>query len=111
MTTQEKDKTPVLSPKQVKYLRGIGHKLTPLVLVGKEGISIGVISAITKELSHNELLKVKIGTNSIVSKQDAAAIIPEATCSSLVQLIGKTLLLYKPNPEKPKEDRIFLPKI
>jgi RNA-binding protein len=110
MTTQEKSQTPTLTPKQTKYLRGLGHKLSPLVLVGKEGISEGVIEAAQTELTNHELIKVKIGSNSSVPKKDAANLIPIATTSSLVQLIGKTLLLYKANPEIPKEKRIYLPK-
>ncbi len=110
MTTEEKSQTPQLSPKQVKFLRGLGHKLSALVLVGKEGISNGIIEAAQSELSNHELIKVKIGNNSSVDKKDAANLIPKATESSLVQLIGKTLLLYKANPELPKEKRISLPK-
>ncbi len=112
MTTQENNNlSPTLSSKQTKYLRGMGHKLSPLVLVGKEGLSKGILDAVRKELAIHELIKVKIGTNSSVVKTDAAKILPESTESALVQLIGKTLLLYRPNPEKPKEERIFLPKM
>lgn len=110
MTTKEKSQSPTLTSKQIKYLRGLGHKLSPLVLIGKEGISDGVIEAAQAEIANHELIKVKIGSNSSVAKKDAANLIPTATASSLVQLIGKTLLLYKANPEIPKEKRIYLPK-
>lgn len=110
MTTKEKSQSPTLTPKQIKHLRGLGHKLSPLVLVGKEGISDGVIEAAQAEIANHELIKVKIGSNSSVAKKDAANLIPIATASTLVQLIGKTLLLYKANPEIPKEKRIYLPK-
>lgn len=106
-----KNKThPHLTPKQIKYLRGLGHKITPLVLVGKDGISDGIIEATQTELANHELIKIKIGTNSSVAKEEAADFFPEATTSYLVQLIGKTLLLYRANPETPKEKRIHLPK-
>lgn len=107
MTTAKMD----LTGKQIKFLRGKGHKLSPLVLLGKEGINENVLQAVDTELKNHELIKVKIGTNSSVNKNSAAKEIPEATQSVLVQLIGKTLLLYRPNPEKPKEKRILLPKI
>jgi len=54
---------------------------------------------------------VKIGNNSGLEKNETAAILSEATHSSLVQLIGKTLLLYRKNPKRPREERIVLPKI
>ncbi len=110
MTTKDKAPPPKLSNKQTKHLRGLGHKLSALVLIGKDGISDGIIEAAQTELFNHELIKVKIGKNSSVAKKDAAAILPVATSSSLVQLIGKTLLLYKANPELPKEQRLTLPK-
>ena len=100
-----------LTNKQIKHLRGLGHKLPALVLIGQEGITADLLKAISTELANHELIKVKIGTNSSVNKHDAALSIPKSTGSELVQLIGKTLLLYKANPERPKEKRIYLPKI
>ncbi len=110
MSTKEKTDV-LLTNKQIKHLRGLGHKLSALVLVGKEGISSGIIEATQTELANHELIKVKIGSNSSVAKKEAADLIPKATSSTLVQLIGKTLLLYKSNPKIPKERRIKLPRI
>lgn len=111
MTTEQEEFTqPPLGKKQIKYLRGLGHKLPALVLVGKEGLSTPVFEAVNVELKRHELIKVKIGNNSSVKKGDAAEIIPEKAQCHLVQLIGKTLLLYKENPKIAKEKRIILPK-
>ena len=109
MSSAQHTGTAPLTPKQIKYLRGLGHKLNPLVLIGKEGLNASLLQAVETELHNHELIKVKIGTNSSVDKKDAAAAIPEATRSELVQLIGKTLLLYRANPQKPKEKRIRVP--
>lgn len=111
MEKSKTSKIPSLSNKQVKYLRGLGHNLTPLVLIGKEGIGTNLIEAVEKELFNHELIKVKVGSNSNVDKKEAAGFIPEATASRLVQFIGKTLLLYKPNPKRPKDKRVILPNI
>lgn len=110
METQDKDQLPKLTSKQVKFLRGLGHKLSPLVLIGKDGITQGIIDAVQHELAIHELIKVKIGNNSEVAKGDAAVIIPERSESTLVQLIGKTILLYKKNPKLEKDKRINIPK-
>ena len=98
-----------LSTRHKKYLKGLGHHLAPVVLIGKEGLSASLIEAIILELDRHELIKVKIGNNSGVDKQDASKILPDATKSDLVQLIGKTLLLYRKNPQRPKDERIILP--
>lgn len=108
ITTEEKI-VPMLTGKQKKFLKGLGHHLAPLVSIGKEGLTENVLKATKQELLARELIKVKIGNNSHIDKQEAAELIPEATESILVQLIGKTLLLYKENPKIDKEHRISLP--
>lgn len=109
MDTTEETEIIRLSGKQKRYLKGLGHHLSPVILVGKEGISQRLIEAAILELQHHELIKIKIGNNSNVAKQDAALTLTKATDSELVQLIGKTLLLYKNNPERPRDERIILP--
>lgn len=109
MDTTEENEIKKLSGKQKRYLKGLGHHLSPVILVGKEGMSQKLIEAAILELQHHELIKIKIGNNSNVAKQDAALTLTKATDSELVQLIGKTLLLYKNNPERPRVERIILP--
>lgn len=100
----------VLTTKQKQYLKGLAHSLNPLVQIGKEGLSAGLITMTSKDLLHHELIKVKIGNNSGLEKNATSLLIAEKTDSILVQLIGKTVVLYKPNPRKAKDKRIYLPK-
>ncbi len=110
MDTTEEVKRPQLSSKQKKYLKGLGHHLSPVILIGKEGLSERLIEATSRELFNHELIKVKIGNNSGIDKEDALLTLTEASDSELVQLIGKTLLLYKENTQLPKDRRISLPR-
>jgi len=110
MTEKKRLQAPPLSNPQKKYLRGLGHELTPLVFIGREGLSETVFEAVDTALLSHELIKVKIVNTSSVEKHDAAAVIPQQTGSALVQLIGKTLLLYRANPKRKKDDQIRLPK-
>lgn len=99
-----------LTSKQKKFLKGLAHPLVPVVQIGKEGINQGVIEATDKELLHRELIKVKIGKNANLEKTAAGEKLSTATESNLVQIIGKTLVLYRENPERKKEERIRLPR-
>lgn len=99
-----------LTSKQRQYLKGLAHELNPLVQVGKEGLTSNVLSTIQTELANHELLKVKIGNNSGLDKDPTAELIAQQTESQLVQVIGKILILFKNNPEKPKDKRILLPR-
>ncbi len=102
-------KQQTLNPKQVRYLKSLAHHLKPVVQIGKENISDSVISATQQELQNHELIKVKIGQNSAVNKKEAAAELSEKTGSALVQLIGKTIVLYTQSRKLKKDKRIRLP--
>jgi len=100
----------VLTARQKKFLKGLGHDLPPVILVGKEGMSERLIGATDLELARHELIKIKIGSNSGLEKHETAGSLAAATKSTLVQLLGKTVLLYRKNPERPKEKQLVLPK-
>lgn len=110
MSEKKKNAPLSLSTKQKQYLKGLAHPLNPLVQVGKEGLSPGLIANTIQELQHHELIKVKLGQNSGLDKHETSEKIAEITGSTLVQLIGKTIVLYKPNPKRPKDKRIYIPK-
>jgi len=108
MSSHAPEKT--LTNSQKKFLRKLGHGLSPIVYVGKEGFSETVAAALDDALTHHELIKVKIINTDKLSKHQAAEQIPARIGCLLVQLIGKTLLLYRPSHDRKKEERIRLPK-
>lgn len=99
-----------LQSNQRRFLRGLGHHLKPVVMVGQHGISETVIDSLLDALAAHELVKVKLGQNCPLPKKEAAEQLAEKSYSSLVQLIGKTVLLYSANPELPPDKQIHLPK-
>ena len=109
-TKQEEEKAagPVLNSKQKKYLKGLGHSLSPVVAVGKDGLAGKIIKATELELSRHELIKIKIGKSSPASKQETAELLSVQSESSLVQIIGNTILLFKKNPDLDKDKQIKL---
>lgn len=106
----EKKTQPTLTTRQKQFLKGLAHPLSALVQIGKDELSPGVIESIKTELLNHELIKVKIGSNCGLEKHSSSQTIAEQTDSALVQLIGKTIVLYKTNPKRAKEKRIHLPK-
>lgn len=99
-----------LTTRQRQFLKALAHPLHPLVQIGKEGMSQSIINTINAELLNHELIKVKIGNNSGLEKNSTSEEVARETGAVLVQLIGKTFVLFKFNPEKPKDKRIVLPK-
>ena len=110
MSEKKAQSAPTLTTHQRQFLKGLAHPLSPVVQIGKEELSPGVIETIKTELQNHELIKVKIGSNCGLDKKSSSNTIAVITESVLVQLIGKTIVLYKPNPKRDKEKRIVLPK-
>ncbi len=107
---KKKKSLPPLTGKQNKFLRSLGHHLSQQVIVGKEGISDNLIQSCNESLDAHELIKVKLGQNCPVEKKEAALTLSEMTDSHLIQLIGKTVLLYRHNPDMPRDETIKLPR-
>jgi len=104
-----KKKLPALKGRQKRYLRGLGHHLDHLIIVGREGLTDNLVAACNEAILAHELVKIKLGQNCPLAKKDAAEALAEETGSHLVQLIGKTVLLYRPNSNKPRDQRLQLP--
>ncbi len=89
-----------ISGRQRKFLRGKAHSLNPVVQVGQAGLSEEVLHAVDEALLTHELIKVRLLAPE--DKHGAAAKLAEATAATLCGLIGHTVILYRPHPEKPK---------
>ena len=97
----------MLTGKQRRALRALGHSLSPVVLVGKGGIDDGLVAAIDRALTDHELVKIKIGEQATEERADrdaAADTLAKRTKSEVAQVLGGTLLLYRAHPETPKID-------
>lgn len=95
-----------LTGKQRRHLRALGHSLRPVAQVGKEGLSDGVVAAIARALADHELVKIKLSEAAELDRQAAADELAARTESAVAQILGNTILLYRPDPEEP---RIELP--
>jgi RNA-binding protein len=97
----------MLTGKQKRYLRSEAHHLDPIFQVGKGGINDHMLKSIAEALEVRELLKVSILTNNTDDKHEVAEELAQGTGAELVQLIGKTVILYKASTEN---KRIVLPR-
>lgn len=105
MTTS--DSPNLLTGKSARFLRGLGHDLDPVVVIGKEGLTDAITKATNAALLAHELIKVRILPEAPIDRKEAAKELAEATRSGLAQVLGRTFLLYRRHPKKPK---IVLPK-
>ncbi|HTJ44282.1 MAG TPA: ribosome assembly RNA-binding protein YhbY [Kofleriaceae bacterium] len=91
----------MLTGKQRRHLRGLGHKLEPITQLGKGGITDAFVDAIDKALADHELIKLKILETAALDRHDAADAIAARTSSEVAQVLGNTVLLYRARAEDP----------
>lgn len=91
---------PVLTSRQRKHLRGLAHRLEPVVQVGQHGVTGGVLDAIDDALTTHELVKVRL--HEPEDKKGAAREVADGTGAALCGLVGHTVILYRPHPERPR---------
>lgn len=96
----------MLTGKQKRFLRAEAHHLTPIFQVGKGGVNEHLIRHVAEALETRELIKVSILNNNTDDRDEVAAEITKGAGAELVQVIGKTIVLYK---ESRDHKRIELP--
>lgn len=95
-----------LTNKQKQYLKGLAHSLKPVVQLGGNGLTEGVLAEIELALSHHELIKVKVPTDDREEKSLIMDAILRETQAQKLQTIGHTLIMYRQSEEK----KIEIPK-
>ncbi len=85
----------MLTGKQKRFLRGIGHGLSPVVTVGKGEVSDALLRETSEALSAHEIIKVKILESCLLDRNDVAQILAVGCEAEVAQILGRTILLYR----------------
>lgn len=96
----------MLTGKQRRYLRGIGHGLKAVITVGKGELSEAVLRETNDALESHELIKVKILESCMLDRHEVAESLASECGADVAQVLGRTILLYR----AAKEPRMELPK-
>jgi RNA-binding protein len=94
----------MLTGKQKRYLRGLGHNLKPVIAIGKGDLSEAVIKETDSALEAHELIKVKLLESCLSDKKDISRELAEACSAEIAQILGRTILLFR----RAKEPKIEL---
>lgn len=91
-----------MTSKQRAYLKGLAMNLDPVMNIGKSSVTPELITAVDEAITKRELIKLSILKNCIDDPKEIANVIAERTHSEVVQVIGKKIVLYRKNKNKPK---------
>lgn len=85
----------MLTGKQKRYLRSQAHNMNAIFQIGKEGVHQTQIDGILDALRVHELIKIKILESCHQSKNEIALELSIKTKAEVVQILGRTIVLYK----------------
>jgi RNA-binding protein len=100
--TSPKKRSLMPSGKLRQSLRGHGHKLSPIVHIGKGGLSPAVIKQIEQTLADHELVKMKVDADSPDDRFAVAEAVAALAGVNIVQIVGHAILIYKRHPREPR---------
>ncbi len=78
-------------------LKSEASKLSPIINIGKNGVTDSVVEELKKHIKANRLVKVKV-LKSAEAEKDLKAIaeeLAERSQSTLVEVRGRTVVLYR----------------
>ena len=96
-----------LTSKQRAYLKSLASTLNPIFQIGKSSLTPEITEAIGEAFHNSELIKVAVLKNCMDDPRQIAEALASRTHSTVVQVIRKKIVLYKPDKDKPK---IVLPR-
>lgn len=88
-----------LTGKERAALRSQAHHLDPIVHIGQQGITPAVLRSLEDALLARELVKLSVGRNATLSARDAAPKLAEQLGADAIQVIGRTVTLYRRRDE------------
>ena len=96
-----------LNSKQRAYLMGLANTLEPQMQIGKNGASPETVASVEELFNNRELVKLSILKTAPDEVRQIAETVAGRTRSTLVRVIGRRFVLYRPDKDAPK---IVLPK-
>lgn len=96
-----------MTSKQRAYLKSLAMDMEPVLNLGKASLTPEFTVSVEEALKARELIKLNVLKNCADDISAIASTLAEHTHSEVVQVIGRKIVLYKPNRDKPK---IVLPK-
>lgn len=83
----------------IRTLRGMAHHLDPVVAIGEHGATDNAVRELDRALTDHELVKVRLHVDDRAARRAVIEDLRARSGATLVQRIGKVVVLYRANPE------------
>ena len=104
LSGQRKEDIAMLTSKQRAYLRSLANSEAPILHAGKGGVSDTMRRQADDALTARELIKGRALENTRPYPPGKwPRIMAASVGADVVQVVGRTFVLYRPNPNEPKD--------
>lgn len=98
-----------LSTKQIAHLRSLAHSLSPVVMIGNNGLTDSVIKELELNLNAHELIKIQVAGDDRDARKAIYAEICAKTNAIAVHHIGKQLVVYRKSDTIKESAKVAIP--
>lgn len=84
-----------MNNKQRAYLSSLASDMSPIMQIGKSGVTPEYIISVDEALAARELIKINVLKNCFDDTKEIANVIAERTHSEVVRVIGRKIVLYR----------------
>jgi RNA-binding protein len=100
-----------LNTKQIVHLRGLAHSLSPVVMIGNNGLTDNIFKEIELNLNAHELIKIQVAGDDRGTRKAIYVEICAKTNAIAVHQIGKQLVVYRASETIKEKAKIHIPKL
>ena len=94
-----------LTPAERKEHRAQAHHLSPVVMIGSDGLTAAVKKEADLALNAHGLIKVRVFADDRATREAILAALSDELSAAPIQHIGKLLVLWRPMPPKERVER------
>ena len=99
-----------LTTKQIAHLRGLAHNLSPVVMIGHNGLTESVIKEINVNLNAHELIKIQVSVDDRAARTAIHTEICIKTNAIAIHHIGKQFVVYRKSDTIKESAKVVIPK-
>jgi RNA-binding protein len=100
-----------LTTKQIAHLRGLAHSLSPVVMIGNNGLTDNIFKEIELNLNAHELIKIQVAGDDRDARKAVYDEICDKTNAIAVHHIGKQIVVYRASETIKEKAKIHIPKL
>ncbi|MBQ1261969.1 MAG: ribosome assembly RNA-binding protein YhbY [Clostridia bacterium] len=91
----------MITSKQRAYLRGLANDLSPIMQIGKGGLTENMLKTFSDALEARELIKLTVLENSGENPKELLQVLAAQLGAEPVAATGRKIVLYRASTKKP----------